>query len=88
MTESRKVIAGWRGPVKFDKPTKSGRALNNLLLKGGREAEALFEAVHFTQLYAYCAGRQKPTMERAALIAKLTKGKVPLNGWLSAESRA
>lgn len=75
----------WRGPVSGKPKSRSGKALNKLLREGGEEAEAIFEQVHFTRLYAYCAGRSRPNFEKARLIEKLSKGRVPLSGWVSDE---
>ena len=68
-------------------PSVSSRALDALLSDSeSAEAEAIDKAVkagtiHRTALWRYRNGTRKPDAEGVALLERLSRGKVPANGW-------
>jgi hypothetical protein len=62
--------------------SSSSRALDDLLERGGSEAEAIKgSGIHRTVLWRYRKGKGKPDAETVALLERLSSGCVPANGW-------
>jgi hypothetical protein len=70
------------------KPCPSSRALDELLDTDGPESEAIRARFHRTMLWRYRTGRRKPDIETAKTLAELSGGRVPMNGWVSADADA
>lgn len=64
----------------------SSRALDALLNEGGDFARAVADAftaekIHRTVVWRYRNGRGKPDADTIAKIERITRGRVPANGW-------
>jgi len=79
------TIRNWRGPYSVKNRSISSAALNELMTKGGKVAGSILSEVHFTRVYAWCAGRSKPNAVNTALLHKLSRGRVPAHGWTTLE---
>jgi len=56
-------------------------ALDELLKTDEQAAKVLRAELHRTMLWRYSNGERKPVAHTAALIERLSGGKVPANGW-------
>jgi hypothetical protein len=68
-------------PLRCDSPSR--RALDHLLTEESAEAKAVRECadVHRTQLWKYRTGRGRPDANTIALLARLSRNRVPADGW-------
>jgi hypothetical protein len=64
-------------------PSRSQRALDRILSIGGETAERIkgSNKIHPTKLSMYRRARSKPNASTIALLAKLSSGEVPADGW-------
>lgn len=62
-------------------PSRSSRALDDLLEGGGREADAIAKEFHRTVLWRYRKAKGKPDADGVALLERMSGGRVPANGW-------
>lgn len=60
----------------------SAVALAALLDRGGVVADAVRARIHRTQLWAYVTGRATPSAKNAAMMHKVTRGRVAAHGWV------
>ncbi len=66
---------------KQNKPSKSSRALHDLLNEDSGEASAVREAFHYTMLSKYRHAWGKPDADGVAKMHRLSNGLVPADGW-------
>jgi len=63
----------------------ASRALDELLNRGGDDAQQIRDKVDRMQLWRYRHGKGKPSAETAAKLEELSGGTVPANGWVDSE---
>lgn len=70
------------------KPSRSSRALQQIL-EGDDEAAAVYATgIHRTQLWKYSTGRGKPDADGVAKLHRATGGKVAADGWETEEAES
>lgn len=67
-------------------PSKSQRALDRILSTGGELADRIKASkIHGTNLSEYRRARGKPSAATIALLAQLSDGEIPADGWATSE---